>query len=50
MAILAVLLSALPLSSDEPKLADLSAEASQLKQAFNGAKGDVRMILIVSPG
>jgi hypothetical protein len=49
MAILAVLLLAFPVSSDEPKVIDLSAEASQLKQAFNNAKGSVRLILIVSP-
>jgi hypothetical protein len=50
MAILAVLLLTFLFSADEPKLADLSAEAPQLKEAFNDAKGNVRMILIVSPG
>jgi hypothetical protein len=50
MAILPVLLLVFPFSFDEPKLTDLSAEASELKQAFNDTKSSLRMILIVSPG
>jgi hypothetical protein len=50
MAILVALVMAALLSSEGPALTDLSAEAPQLKQAFNDAKGSVRLILIVSPG
>jgi hypothetical protein len=46
----AVLLLALPYTPDGPQLTDVSAEAPQLKQAFNDAKGNVRVLLIVSPG
>jgi hypothetical protein len=49
MEILAGLLLLIPSSTDGPKLADESAETSQLKRAFNDAKGKVRIILIVSP-
>jgi hypothetical protein len=50
MAILAGILLALPFSVDGPQLTDESADAPQLKHAFNKAKGSVRMVLIVSPG
>jgi hypothetical protein len=50
MTILVGVLLALPLSVDGPQLTDESAEAPQLKQAFNKATGSVRMVLIVSPG
>jgi hypothetical protein len=50
MAILAGVLLAFPFSADGAKLTDESAEAPQLKHAFNNAKGRVRIILIVSPG
>ena len=50
MAILAGVLLALPLFVDGPQLTDESAEAPQLKLAFNRAAGSVRMVLIVSPG
>jgi hypothetical protein len=36
--------------ADQPKLADVSDGAAELKQAFNRESGSVRMILIVSPG
>ena len=51
MAILPGLLLALLLSTtDGPTLTDESAQASQVKEAFNKARGDVRVLLIVSPG
>ena len=50
MTDLAVLLLAFSLATDGPKLTNLSAEAPELKQAMNAAKGSVRMLLIVSPG
>jgi hypothetical protein len=37
-------------AADQPKPADLSEGAAELKQAFNRDLGSVRMILIVSPG
>jgi hypothetical protein len=36
--------------ADQPKLANVSEGAAELKQAFNRDVGAVRMILIVSPG
>jgi hypothetical protein len=50
MTNLAVLLLALPYTPDRPQLTDVSAEAPQLKQAFNDARGKIRVLLIVSPG
>ena len=50
MAILVGVLLALPTSVEAPQLTDQSAEAPQLKQAFNDATGSVRLVLIVSPG
>jgi hypothetical protein len=50
MCSLAGVLLALPLLVDGPQLTDTSAEMPQLKQAFNKAKGSVRIVLIVSPG
>ena len=34
----------------KPELTGLSPNLWELKQAFNEAKGDVRMILLLSPG
>ncbi len=34
----------------KPELTGLSPNVRELKQAFNEAKGDVRMILLLSPG
>ena len=33
-----------------PELTNLSPDAQELMQAFNEAKGHVRMILLLSPG
>ncbi len=40
---------ALPLQA-QAELMDLSSSVGELKQAFNEAKGDVRMLLLLSPG
>jgi hypothetical protein len=50
MTNLAVPLLALLYTADGPQLTDVSAEAPQLQQAFDNANGNVRVLLIVSPG
>jgi hypothetical protein len=46
-----LLVSALFISQDKPAtLTDLSGNGIELKEAFNKAAGNVRLLLIVSPG
>jgi hypothetical protein len=49
MNVLLGLLVAAPMALEQPTLADISSEAPELKKAFNGARGCVRLLLIVSP-
>ncbi len=37
-------------TSSQESLHDLSPDAHQFKQAFNTAKGQVRVVMLVSPG
>jgi hypothetical protein len=50
MNMLAVLFLGTMMSPEQFRVADLSSDAAELKAAFNGAKGMVRLVLIVSPG
>jgi len=50
MNVLAAILLVTWAAEDQPKLADLSNGAPELKEAFNRDSGFARMILIVSPG
>jgi hypothetical protein len=38
------------LASENPALTDLSAGGVQLRRAFEKAEGDVRFVLLLSPG
>jgi hypothetical protein len=44
------LLFFLLIASGRPALTDLSAGGIELRQAFEKAEGDVRLVLLLSPG
>jgi hypothetical protein len=50
MNMLAVLFFGAMMSPEQPRVTNLSSDVAELKAAFNGDKGMVRLVLIVSPG
>jgi hypothetical protein len=47
---LGFLIATLAVASHKPALTDLSPGGVELKRAFERADGDVRMLLLLSPG